>query len=94
MPKREAIVMKLWSIARAFVLTLTGAGIIAIGAERAVAANDVPAPSAAEQQAALATVPPKARVYYDHYWYNAPVAPDPYANWTPPAPPWQFCLND
>jgi ribose transport system substrate-binding protein len=86
--------MKLWSIARALVLTLTGAGIIAIGAERAVAANDVPAPSAAEQQAALATVPPKARVYYDHYWYNAPVAPDPYANWTPPAPPWQFCLND
>jgi ribose transport system substrate-binding protein len=94
MPKREAIVMKLWSIARALVLTLIGAGIIAIGAEHVLAANEIPMPSAAEQKAALATVPAKARIYYDHYWYNAPVAPDPYANWTPPAPPWQFCLND
>jgi ribose transport system substrate-binding protein len=94
MPKREAIVMKLRSIARGLVLTLIGAGVIAIGAERALAASEVPTPSTMEQQAAMATVPPKARAYYDHYWYNAPVAPNPYANWTPPPPPWQFCLND
>lgn len=86
--------MKLWSTARALILTLTGAGVIAIGAECALAANEVPAPSADEQQAAMATVPQQARTYYDHYWYNAPVAPNPYANWTPPPPPWQFCLND
>jgi len=94
MPKREAIVMKSRSIARALILTLAGAGIIAIGAGRAVAANDVAAPSATEQQAAMATVPEGARAYYDHYWYNAPVSSDPYASWTPPPPPWQFCLND
>ena len=86
--------MKFRVTARAVILTLTGAGFIAIGAAHAFAAGAAPAPSAAEQQAAMATVPEGARPYYDHYWYNAPVAADPYANWTPPAPPWQFCLND
>jgi ribose transport system substrate-binding protein len=77
--------------------------IVAMGAYLAViglvandvrAADEIKAPSEAEQQAALAKVPASARQYYDHYWYNAPVSDNPYANWTPPPPPWQFCLSD
>lgn len=76
---------------RATALVVGVAGIIGFGVDNARAIDE---PTKAEQQAALANVPAKARQYYDHYWYNAPVSTNPYANWTPPPPPWQFCIND
>jgi ribose transport system substrate-binding protein len=74
------------TMSAAVALTVAGSGVFA--------ANEPQAPSAAEQKSAIATVPAQARQYYDHYWYNAPVSPNPYANWTPPPPPWQVCDSD
>jgi ribose transport system substrate-binding protein len=51
-------------------------------------------PTKAEQAAVMAKVPAAARQYYGHYWYYSPIFGDPYANWTPPPPPWQVCDND
>jgi len=42
----------------------------------------------------MAKVPAGARDSYAGYWYFSSVLDDPYAKWTPPAPPWQFCFND
>jgi ABC-type sugar transport system substrate-binding protein len=49
---------------------------------------------AAAHAAALQKLPPALRPYYDGYWYFAVVGDDPYADWTPPAGPAQFCYND
>ncbi len=83
--------MTLRSMLRGAALMVGVAGILGFGVGAAYAADE---PTKAEQEQALSNVPAKARAYYDHYWYNAPVGPNPYANWNPPAPPWQFCLND
>ncbi|MGH7072910.1 MAG: substrate-binding domain-containing protein [Stellaceae bacterium] len=57
-------------------------------------AATIKTPSKAEQAQALANVPPAVRKYYGHYWYYSPIFANPYANWTPPSPPWQVCDND
>lgn len=83
--------MTIRSMLHAAALIVGVVGVFSVGIDAAMAIDE---PSGADQKAALSNVPPKARAFYDHYWYNAPVGPNPYANWTPPPPPWQFCLND
>ena len=48
----------------------------------------------AEQEEALKLLPEALRPYYVGYWLLAPLRPNPYANWTPPKPPWKFCYNN
>jgi ribose transport system substrate-binding protein len=48
----------------------------------------------AEQAEALEQVPEAVRQYYVGYWLFSAIHPNPYADWTPPSPPWQFCYND
>lgn len=50
--------------------------------------------AAAESDPRLEVVPEALRPYYDGYWYFATVTDNPYADWTPPEPPWKFCYND
>lgn len=68
--------------------------VFGIGETASLAADAVKTPTEAEQAAAMAKLPPPVRKYYDHYWYYSPIDNNPYANWTPPPPPWQFCDND
>ncbi|MGH7072882.1 MAG: substrate-binding domain-containing protein [Stellaceae bacterium] len=67
---------------------------MSVGGGPAASAAEIKVPTRAVQAAALSHVPAVARKYYDHYWYNAPVTTNPYANWTPPKPPWQVCDSD
>jgi ribose transport system substrate-binding protein len=91
------IVMTRWfKLARWGLLLGLGAWAVGFGGGpvSVSSAATIQEPTKAEQTAALAHVPAAARQYYDHYWYNAPVAADPYAGWTPPPPPWQVCDSD
>jgi ribose transport system substrate-binding protein len=67
---------------------------VALAAPPSFAADEMKAPSAAEQQKALSLVPAGARASYDHYWTFSPIFANPYANWTPPKAPWQVCESD
>jgi ribose transport system substrate-binding protein len=45
------------------------------------------------QKAALDQIPAKVRKNYVGYWNWMTLGPNPYANWTPPKPPWTFCYS-
>jgi ABC-type sugar transport system substrate-binding protein len=45
------------------------------------------------QQAALNALPQSVQDNYAGYWNWMRLGPNPYANWTPPAPPWKFCYS-
>jgi ribose transport system substrate-binding protein len=48
----------------------------------------------ADQTAALkAFVPESLQEYAEGYWTWMRLGPNPYANWTPPPAPWQFCYS-
>jgi ribose transport system substrate-binding protein len=48
----------------------------------------------AEPAKALEKVSAGARSACDGYWYQGAIHDNPYANWSPPATPWQFCHNE
>ncbi len=50
-------------------------------------------PATAAQQAALQTLPQSVQDNYAGYWNWMRLGPNPYANWTPPKPPWKFCYS-
>jgi ribose transport system substrate-binding protein len=83
--------MTLRSVVWSCALILGLGAAMGFGDKQSFAAGE---PTQAEQDAALSHIPAAARQYYDHYWYNAPITGNLYANWTPPPPPWQFCLSD
>ena len=85
--------------ARAGALALLLAGMLAGATDAAGAAEPsleglALAKPNAEHAKALEQVPESVRQYYVGYWLFAALHPTPYANWTPPRPPWQFCYND
>jgi ribose transport system substrate-binding protein len=94
--KGRKIIMKIWAnlVRLAAVAALLGWAAVMGEPPSFAAATTIRTPSQAEQDAAMAKIPPSARQYYDHYWYYSPIYSDPYANWTPPPPPWQVCDND
>lgn len=47
-----------------------------------------------EQADAMQLLPSSLRPYYIGYWMLAPLAANPYADWTAPPKPWKFCYND
>ncbi len=55
----------------------------------AAEAEDTPA----VHEKTVQMIPADLQKYYEGYWYFSKVGANPYANWTPPAPPWQFCFN-
>jgi ribose transport system substrate-binding protein len=43
----------------------------------------------------ISKLPASVRASYDGYQHTVKgLLPNPYANWTPKAPPWKFCLNE
>jgi ribose transport system substrate-binding protein len=91
----EDLMKRLGGLKRCAVLASATFGLMATLAVRpGLAADEVKAPSAAEQQKAMALVPAGARASYDHYWTFSPIFANPYANWTPPKTPWKFCYSD
>jgi ABC-type sugar transport system substrate-binding protein len=81
-------------LVRCAALAAAALGLVAALAVPPGFADEMKAPSAAEQQKALSMVPAGARASYDHYWTFSPIFPNPYASWTPPKPPWQICESD
>jgi ribose transport system substrate-binding protein len=51
------------------------------------------APATPAQQAALDALPQAVQDSYAGYWNWMRLGPNPYANWTPPSPPWKFCYS-
>jgi len=50
-------------------------------------------PANEAQAAALQQIPDPLRQNYDGYWNWMRLGPNPYANWTPPKPPWKICYS-
>jgi len=82
------------SFAIAVVAALAAIGVAAV---LATAAGNAPASlstKTAAQPVGLSAVPTALQKYYKGFQYFLKMYPNPYANWTPPAPPWKFCYND
>lgn len=50
-------------------------------------------PATPTQQAALDALPQSVQDNYAGYWNWMRLGPNPYADWTPPSPPWKFCYS-
>ena len=70
----------------------------AIGAATVLATSASSAPATVSAKTAspagLSAVPTAFQKYYEGFQYFLKMYPNPYANWTPPKPPWKFCYND
>lgn len=81
---------------RWYAVAVVGAALLAVGfvgpsvggAQAATTATPV------GKALGLKAIPKKDRAYYDGYNYFAKLFTNPYANWTPPKPPWKFCYNE
>ncbi len=62
--------------------------------ETTTAATETTAAAEASGELTIDALPKEVQQYYGSYETFAKLFPDPYQDWTPPAPPWKFCLNN
>src|SRR5262249_52157504 len=88
-----------WLLAAALVACsgLVSAPVPAVAAGRMAGSSyaeiNAGQPANDAQQAALNALPESVQDNYAGYWNWMRLGPNPYANWTPPAPPWKFCYS-
>jgi ribose transport system substrate-binding protein len=89
-PNRSKILITVMVSIAMLVATMIGVG----GASRLSVARADRAAASELKHSIPAAVPKAVRKYYGGFWYFAKIMGNPYVNWTPPKPPWQFCYNE